>query len=167
MSQQPQLREVDIEELSVAFEGLLSTENEEVEKVEEITEERTLIYICVALDMNVVKELEIHPEYLEGKKVNEEFHVTLAYDPSDEEIKNLKAFEKEIVQVKVVGCGYSVNAISAHVESFMSSEEREELPYYPSHMDKPRHITIALLQGVRAVDSFNVIINALKGMTHN
>jgi len=120
-------------------------QNEKVKKV---------LYVGISIPNDKIMLLPLKQEFLENKKLNKEFHVTLVFKPKEEHLVYYNEFLGKEVEVTIDGCGYTNNAVSLLVDSLQTMEGINVANFQDG---KPLHITVALKEGIKPVDSYHAI----------
>jgi hypothetical protein len=119
-------------------------------------------YWGVDLDMNILDKeeikdfLELNPLLIKNKKI----HCTLLYvgkkegNINEEKFKDLEGKE---VFVNITGFGYSKNAMALQVDLVSYVNDNSEIESV-SFFGIQKHITVALKEGVKAVDSVKTLL---------
>lgn len=113
------------------------------------------IYIGISINNESIQTL-VDNSKLDKKTVKDEFHVTLVFKPTEEN-KNKIPKEGTLCDVYLEGIGYSEDAIAVKVEK-VSTETGEDVHYFLKD-DGILHITVALADGIKPVNSYLSIIN--------
>lgn len=113
------------------------------------------IYIGISINNESIQTL-VDNSKLDKKTVKDEFHVTLVFKPTEEN-KNKIPKEGTLCKVHLGGIGYSEDAIAVSVQKILT-ESGEEVNYFLKD-DGILHITIALADGIKPVNSYLAIKN--------
>lgn len=120
---------------------------------------KKVLYVGITIPNDKIMLLPLKQEFLENKILNKEFHVTLVFKPKEEHLAYYNEFLGKEVEVTINGCGYTENAVSLLVNSLQTIATDGGSGINISHFqgEKPLHITVALKEGVKPVDSYHAI----------
>ena len=147
-------QDVSIDELTNKVANIKITEKE---KKKNLT-----AYWGVDLDMSILDKIEIK-EFLESNPLlikNKKIHCTLLYvgkkesNINEEKFKDLEGKE---VFVNITGFGHSENAMALQVDLVSYVNNDNEIIIVP-FFGVQKHITVALKEGVKAVDSVKTLL---------
>jgi hypothetical protein len=122
---------------------------------------KRILYIGIDINNKIIDDIldsilndKTKPNFLENKTKKEEYHVTLIFKPTKEEIDQIPSQETKC-KIYLEGIGYSENAVAIKVEKILT--EREEIVPYFLKKEGILHITISLAEGIKPVNSYLAI----------
>jgi len=119
------------------------------------------IFIGVSIDNKIIESVlknlyNFLHNFLHNKKIKGEFHLTLVFKPNEIQINEIPEEGTFcIVYLEAIGC--SNDAIAIKVQK-ISTESGEEVKYFLKD-DGILHITVALADGIKPVNSYLAIKN--------
>lgn len=116
---------------------------------------KKVIFVGVSIPNDKILLLPFKQQFLENKILNKEFHVTLVYKPKEEHLLYYDEFKEKEIEVCIDGCGYTENAVSLLVDSIQTVDGIDVANFQVE--GKPLHITVALKEGIKPVDSYHAI----------
>jgi hypothetical protein len=117
---------------------------------------KKILFIGIDTTDNIKRIIQyiIYELCLEGKNLNKEFHVTLVFKPSEEQ-KNEIPIEGTECNIYLEGYGYSNDTVAIKVEKIVTNIGID-VKYFLKE-DGILHITIALAEGIKPVNSYLAI----------
>lgn len=117
---------------------------------------KKIIFISVDINTDIIDDIIklMDKHILEDKFLNKEFHITLAYKPTEEERYSIPDEGTEC-KIYIEGYGYSNDAVACKVDKILTNTDKN-VNYFLKD-DGVLHITIALAENIKPVDSYLAI----------